>query len=397
MDDMCFISVPSSFDPEAISSADVATCLKSLAKFLEPYQEQLQRIEQKGHLQVYVEGLVSGLQRKSIEPIATAHGLYRRPLQHFIGAGKWSDKAVRDQMRSHIVAELGDPAGVLIMDGSAVPKKGNESVGVARQYCGRLGKVDNCQVGLYLAYSTPRGFTLLEGDLYLPEEWLNEQERRDKAHIPAEVEFQTGWPLADAQLQRIGPQVPHAWVVGDDEFGRPSQFRDRLADRGERYLLEVPHNTSVRRPSHWPGCAQKWKSVRHRRDQHPAPKWRRLTLREGDKGPIEVRAFCTRVETRRQRAEVRLETLLVMQALRGRQTWYFLAPADVPLDVAELVRVAAHRHHIEQAFEFAKGECGLADYEVRSYVGWHHHMTLSMLALWFLTWERRRLGKKLLH
>jgi len=394
---MCFISVPSGSDPEAISSAEVATCLSSLTEFLAPYQAQLQRVEQKGHLQVYVEGLVSGLRRKSIEPIATAHGLCRRPLQHFVGAGKWSDEAVRDQMRRHIVAELGDPAGVLILDGSAVPKKGTESVGVARQYCGRLGKVDNCQVGLYLAYSTPRGFTLLEGDLYLPQEWLHEQERRDKAHIPAEVVFQTGWELVDAQLQRIGPTVPHAWVVGDDEFGRPSQFRDRLADRGEQYLLEVPHNTSVRRPSHWPGRAQQWKSVRHRRDRHPANKWRRLTLREGYKGPIEVRAFCTRVETRRPGAAARLETLLVMQALRGKQTWYFLAPASAPLDVAELVAVAAHRHYIEQAFEFAKGECGLADYEVRSYVGWHHHMTLSMLALWFLTWERRRLGKKLLH
>lgn len=394
---MCFVSVPSSHDPEAISSRDVATCLDSLSEFLRPYQAQLQRVEQERHLQVYVQGLVSGLQRKSIEPIATAHGLYRRPLQHFVGAGKWSDTAVRDQMRRHIVAEIGDPAGVLIVDGSGFHKQGSESVGVARQYCGRLGKVDNCQLGLYLAYSTPRGFTLLESDIYLPEEWLDDQERRAKAYIPWEIEFQTAWQLADAQLQRIGPHVPHAWIVGDDDFGRPTEFRDRLADRGERYLLEVPSNTSVRRPSHWPGRAQKWKSVRHRRDRHPVKKWKRLTLRDGDKGPVEVRAFCTRVETRRKGAPARLETLLVMQALRGGQTWYFLAPADAPLDVTELVGVAAHRHHIEQAFEFAKGECGLAHYEVRSYVGWHHHMTLSMLALWFLTWERRRLGKKLLH
>ena len=187
MDNMCFASVPSSPEPEVISSADVATCLTSLTEFLQPYQAQLQRVEQKGHLQVYVQGLVSGLRRKSIEPIATAHGLYRRPLQHFVGAGKWSDNAVRDQMRRHIVAEIGDPTGVLIVDGSAVPKKGSESVGVARQYCGRLGKVDNCQVGQYLAYSTPRGFTLLEGDIYLPEEWLNEQERREKVHVEARV------------------------------------------------------------------------------------------------------------------------------------------------------------------------------------------------------------------
>jgi len=394
---MCFLSVPTSHEPEVISREDVATCLDSLTEFLQPYQAQLQRVEQERHLEVYVQGLVSGLERKSIEPIATAHGLYRRPLQHFVGAGKWSDTAVRDQMRRHLVQEVGDPSGVLIIDGSAVHKQGHESVGVARQYCGRLGKVDNCQLGLYLAYSTPRSFTLLESDIYLPEEWLDDPERRAKAYIPAEHQFQTGWQLADAQLQRIGPQVPHTWVVGDDEFGRPSEFRDRLADRGERYLLEVPSNTSVRRPSHWPGRAQKWKSVRHRRERHPAQKWKRLTLRDGDKGPIEVRAFCTRVETRRTGAPARQETLLVMQALRGGQTWYFLAPADAPLDVAELVGVAAHRHHIEQAFELAKGECGLAHYEVRSFVGWHHHMTLSMLALWFLTWERRRLGKKLLH
>jgi SRSO17 transposase len=386
-----------SHDPEVIRSADVATCMASLAEFLKPYQAQLQRAEQERHLQVYVEGLVSGIERKSIEPIATAHGLYRRPLQHFVGAGKWADTAVRDEMRRHIAEELGDPAGVLIIDGSGVPKQGTESVGVARQYCGRLGKVDNCQMGIYVGYSTPRGFSLLEADIYLPREWIDDSERRDKAYIPSEMQFRTNWQIADDQLQRLCAQVPHAWITGDDEFGRPTEFRDRLAERGERYLLEVPSNTAVRRPDNWPGRSQKWTSVRHRRDRHPAKKWRRIRLRDGDKGPIEVLAFCTRVETRRNGAPPRQEILLVMQAIRGGQTWYFLAPADAPLDVAELVRVAAHRHHIEQAFELAKGECGLAHYEVRSFVGWHHHMTLSMLALWFLTLERRRLGKKLLH
>jgi SRSO17 transposase len=398
MDNMPIVSAESSsHDPEVISSADVATCMASLGEFLKPYQAQLQRAEQERHLQVYVEGLVSGIERKSIEPIATAHGLYRRPLQHFVGAGKWSDTAVRDEMRRHIVEELGDPAGVLIIDGSGVPKQGTESVGVARQYCGRLGKVDNCQIGIYVGYSAPRGFSLIEADIYLPREWTDDPERREKAYIPSEMQFRTSWQIADDQLQRLCAQVPHAWITGDDEFGRPTEFRDRLADRGQRYLFEVPSNTAVRRPGNWPGRSQKWTSVRRRRDRHPAKKWRRITLRDGDKGPIEVLAFCTRVETRRNGAPPRQEILLVMQAVRGGQTWYFLAPADAPLDVAELVRVAAHRHHIEQAFELAKGECGLAHYEVRSFVGWHHHMTLSMLALWFLTLERRRLGKKLLH
>lgn len=382
---------------EFISRAAVASCVPSLRSFLSRYQPLVQRAEQRQHLRVYVEGLVSGVERKSIEPIAAAHGLERRPLQHFVGAGKWSDGAVRDEMRCHIAQELGDPQGVLIIDGSGVHKQGSDSVGVARQYCGRLGKVDNCQIGIYTAYSTPRGVALVESDIYLPKEWIEDKERRNKVYIPKDVQFQTGWEIADEQLRRVGAQLPHAWVVGDDEFGRPTEFRDRLADRGERYLFEVPNNTSVRRPQRGPGRDLKWLPVKKRKERQPSDKWMLLTLRDGDKGPIEVRAFCTRVETRRQGSSVRLETLLVMQAVHSGQMWYFLAPGDAPLDVAELVRVAAHRHHVEQVFQLAKGECGLDHYEVRSFVGWHHHMTLSMLALLFLTLERRRLGKKLLH
>src|SRR5205807_469400 len=151
--------------------------------------------EQERHLHVYVRGLVSGIERKSIEPIANAHGLYRRPLQHFVGAGKWSDAPVRDQMRRHIVEEIGDPAGVLILDGSGVHKQGAESVGVARQYCGRLGKIDNCQVGIYVAYSTPRGFTLLDADIYLPQEWIDDPVRRAKTYIPDDIQFRTNWRI----------------------------------------------------------------------------------------------------------------------------------------------------------------------------------------------------------
>jgi SRSO17 transposase len=384
-------------DPEFISGAAIATCLASLAVFLQRYKAEVHRSEQETHLQVYVEGLVSGIERKSVEPIATAHGLYRRPLQHFVGAGKWSDGQVRGEMRDHVVEQIADPEGVFILDGSGIHKQGPESVGVARQYCGRLGKVDNCQIGIYLAYSTPRGFTLLEADLYLPQDWADDFARREKTYVPKDVQFRTNWQIADDLVERLSPHVPHAWIVGDDEYGRPSEFRDRLADRGERYLLEVPCNTLVRRPTHWPGRCRKWGSVRKRKDRHPTDKWKRMTIRDGEKGPIEVLAFSTRVETKRKGAPAREETLLVMQTLTGSQTWYFLAPKDAPLDTRELVRVAAHRHHIEQAFEFAKGECGLADYEVRSWVGWQHHMTLSMLALWFLTLERRRLGKKHLH
>lgn len=382
-------------DDEVVHSDDIASCMSSLTTFANRYKPLLTRRDQEGHLGVYLEGLVSGLERKSIEPIANAHGLFRRPLQHFVGAGKWSDGAVRNKLVDDVVQEIGDPAGVLIADASGFPKKGEDSVGVERQWCGRAGKVDNCQVGEFLAYSTPRGFTILDAELYLPKSWASDRARREKTHVPRDVKFKKNWQLADAMLQRLAPRIPHAWIVGDDEYGRPSQFRDRLADRNERYLFEVPSNTQVRRPASWPGRRAKWGSVARRKAQHPVNKWDRVVVRAGDKGPIEALAFCTRVETKRKGASPREETLLVMQTINGSQTWYFLAPAGTKLDTAELVGIASYRHHIEEAFETAKGEVGFDHYEVRSWVGWHHHITLSLLALWFLVLERRRLGKKL--
>ena len=383
------------FTDELVHPVEIAECLGSLTAFAVRYRPLLARSEQEQHLHVYLEGLVSGLERKSIEPIATAHGLYRRSLQRFVGAGRWSDLDLRAEMLRHIVDEIGNSDGVLVIDGSAFVKKGEESVGVARQWCGRLGKIDNCQVGVFVAYSTPRGFTLLDTELYLPKDWAGDRARRKRAHVPKEVKFQTSWELADVLLQRIGPHVPHTWVIGDDEFGRPSELRDRLADRQARYLLEVPSNTRVRRPPSWSGRKAKWCTVAARKARRSPAKWTRLFLRDGDKGPIEVLAFCTRVETKRPSGPAREEVLLVMRALSGSQTWYFLAPKGTKLDTKALVRVVAHRHRIEQAFEAAKGEVGLDHYEVRSWVGWHHHMSLSMLALWFLVLERRRLGKKL--
>lgn len=380
-----------------VRSVDIGQCLAQLGGFVSRYTPFVTRSEQEGHVQVYVEGLLSGLERKSIEPIANAHGLHRRALQHFVGAGRWSDSDFRTEMRTHVAEEIGHKEGVFVIDGSGFEKSGPESVGVDRQWCGRLGKVENCQVGVFLGYSAPGGLALLDAELYLPEDWAKDRSRRAKTHVPPDVEFKTNWELADAMLQRAAPHVPHAWITGDDEFGRPKEFRDRLADRGEQYLLEVPSNTVVRRPTDWPGRGRKWRSVHKRKQSRPLDKWTRLRIRDGEKGPIEVFAFATRVETKRTGAPPRQETLLVMRTIGGSKVWYFLAPAGTPPNAKNLVAVAARRHDIEQIFEVAKGEVGLDHYEVRSWIGWHHHITLSMLALWFLTLEKRRLGKKLLH
>jgi SRSO17 transposase len=380
-------------DDELVHSAEVAMCLTRLASFADRYKPLIGRTEHRTHLQMCLEGLVSGLERKSVEPIATAHGVYRRPLQHFVGAGKWDDWAIREEMQKHIVEEIGESSGVLVLDGSAFPKKGEDSVGVARQWCGRFGKVENCQIGVFIVYSTTRGGALLDGDLYLPEQWVDDDTRRDKTHVPDEIQFRTRWQIADELVASVGSRVPHEWIVGDDEFGRPSEFRDRLAERDEQYLLDVPSNTQVRKPPTWPGRGVKWCSVAKRQARRES--WTRVRIRDGEKGPIEVDAFCTRVQTRRPDGPPREETLLVMRNIQRSQTWYLLAPEGATLDVVALVRVAAHRHHIEEIFELAKGEAGFDHYEVRAWVGWHHHITLSMLALWFLVLERRRLGKKL--
>lgn len=380
---------------QALNGKDLTSVVSSLRGFLEPYRPLMMRAEQREHLGVLVGGLLSDLERKSVEPIAARCQLPRRPLQRFVGDGHWSDSRIRERIQGEVGAELGDSEAVFVLDSSGFHKQGPDSVGVERQWCGRLGKIDNCQLGYFLVYSASKGDALVGAQLYLPKSWADDRQRCAATYVPEERRFLKGWEIADELVVAAAARLPHAWVIGDDEFGRPSEFRDRLADRGERYLLDVPSNTRVRRPPHWPGRSSKWGTVRKRLKSQAPHKWTRVHMRDGEKGPIVVEAFATRVETTRKGKPPRLETLLIMRNLNHTQTWYRLANGDAPLDVETLVRVAAHRHHVEQVFEAAKGEVGLDHYEVRSWVGWHHHMTLSMLAHWFLVTQRRTLGKKL--
>ena len=150
------------------------------------------------------------------------------------------------ELRGHARTELGDPQAILILDPSGFPKSGNDSCGVARQWCGRLGKQDNCQIGVFLIYAAPGGYAPLDRRLYLPKEWAGDPDRRKKTHVPAEVRFQESWRIAADLLERCRHDVPHAWVTGDDELGRAAEFRAWLRRRGERYILDVPCNTNIR-------------------------------------------------------------------------------------------------------------------------------------------------------
>jgi len=391
-----------------LSPAAVRGCQGRLTRYLERYLPRFYRKEQRENATVVVEGLLSGLQRKTCEPIAREHGLHRKPIQSFVGCSTWDDEVVMAELRRHVKEELGDVNAVLVIDPSAFAKKGSASCGVKRQWCGRLGKTENCQVGVFLCYASPKGHAPLDRKLYLPEEWAADEKRRQKCHVPTEVVFQEKWRIGLAMVDRCRAEgLPHGWVGGDDELGRPSEFRAALRARHERYVLDVPCNTRVRdleasrtprRPS-GKGLQPKvpFVPVREWLATQPESAWRKVTLRPGSKGPLEVEALLRRVQTRDAHRHVGPEErlLVVRSVVKGQpKIDYSLSNARPEVTLAELVRAHGQRYRIEQMLEEGKGEAGLGHYEVRSWVGWHHHVTLALLALWFLVLEKGRVGKK---
>lgn len=379
-----------------VTAADVRGCKDRLTKFLQRYLPLFYREEQRELAEVVMQGKLSALQRKTSEPIANAADRERKPVQHFVGAGKWDDEAVMAELRRHASEEIGDPDGVFAVDGSGFPKKGTESCGVARQWCGRLGKVENCQVGVFLNYVTEHGYAPLDRQLYLTQEWAEDEERRDKCHVPETIVFQEKWRIALDLIER-SQDVPHRWVVGDDEFGRVTAFRSELRFRRETYVLDVPCNTLVRDLSRRDdGRRFKFERADAWAKRQPAKRWKTIHVRPGEKGPIKVQVLRARVQTKDEDGCVGpAETLLVTRTLdQEKRTAYHFSNADRIEKTWKLVHVGSERHRVEEMLQAGKGEVGLGHYEMRSWVGWHHHMTLSMLALLFLVLERRRVGEK---
>lgn len=386
-----------------LSAAAVRSCAPHLEAFVARYLPLFPRKEHRDHARTILQGKLTGLQRKTTEPIAIQAGQERRPLQLFVGAGGWDDDAVLAELRRHVAEELADPEGVWVLDGSGFPKKGTQSCGVGRQWCGRLGKVDNCQVGVFLGYASRRGKALLDARLYLPKDWAGDGPRRAETYVPADVVFQEGWRIALDLLETASAGLPAGWVTGDDEFGRCSELRAQLRAQRRRYVLDVPCNTLVRDPQERRLATQpggklrlpEFERVDHWAGRQPGGRWRQVKVRDGEKGPLEVQVLLATVQTRDDDGCVGpLERLAIFRTLGPKaQTWYTLSNAK-EAKRAEMARAHGGRHRVEELLAEAKGEVGLAHYEVRSWVGWHHHMTLSLLALWFLELERLRLGKK---
>jgi SRSO17 transposase len=308
------------------------------------------------------------------------------------------------ELRRHVVEELADGHAVLILDASTVPKSGADSCGVGRQRCGRLGKQENCQRGIFLTDAAAGGYAPLDRRLSLPKDWADDPARREKGHVPEGVEFRVGWRIAADLIERSRPGLPHGRVAGDDEFGRPARFRAWLRREGERSVLDVPGDTVVRdlgciRPERRAGRGARPQVPFGRGDaraaRQPQGRWTWLTIGAGEEGPLRVDAMAVRVRTKLGRRLGPEERLVVMRTVEAKPEVHYAlsnAAADVPPE--EPVRVRFTRHRIEEMFEAGQGEVGLGQYEVRGWVGWHHHMTLSLLALWFLCCERRRVGGK---
>lgn len=375
-----------------------------LEGFVRPFVAALGSDARRRNATHYIRGLVSDLGGKTAEAIAYLHDRERQGLQKFIGQADWDHRPLLAELARQVGAELGEPDAVLVFDPSAFPKKGTASVGVQRQWCGRLGKLGNGQVGIYLAYVPRLDHALADVRLYLPKEWGTRTRRRE-AGVPRAIRFRTRHELALEMLDGSGPALPHAWVSGDDEMGRSSWFRQQLQSRGEGYLLAVPSNTSVRDLAApdppYPGCGRPPLAPFGRADRWaaavPAGAWQTIEVRDAEKGPLVVQAVRTLVQARADnRASEVAEMLAVFRERQGDGAWkhdYLLSNAPLGTPLGEFARVFKAQHRIEECLKRAKGGAGLADYQVRTWAGWHHRQALSLIAAWFLTHETRR-GKK---
>lgn len=368
-------------------------------------------------MDAYLRGLLLDAEStKTSESIALkVHGdpSQVRMTQVFLGQSAWADEPLREELALWVDQEIGSQQGTLIVDESGFPKWGDKSVGVARQYCGATGKIDNCQVGVFLAYASTVGHTLLDERLYLPQEWASDAKRRQEAGVPEGVVFRTKPELALELVRCVGPRVRHGWVTFDEGYGKDPGFLSGLEELDEHYIGEVPKNCRVwlQRPKVTepkPGRTGRPRSRARVAARQPKPQtveeiaatlpasaWKRLRFREGSKGTQQ--AHFARVRVVAERDDLPGPDLwLVIERSCDQAPYikYYLSNAAPDCPLLEMAQAGHNRWPVEDCFLRGKQEVGLDDYEVRGWRGWHHHMTLSMMALWFLVLQKRRLGEK---
>jgi len=400
-----------------LTPRDVKKFMKELRAYHARFKSAFRRPEQLKRAGVYLNGLLGDTPRKTIEPIALALGENVRNLQHFIGQSQWTLEPVVQIHQGLIADTLGEEDGVALIDESGVVKQGDDSVGVAYQYCGSVGKVANSQVGVYLGYVSRKGYTLAEGRLFLPEDWFDDEhaDRRQKCGVPEGMQFKTkptlGLELVQRAVQR--GRLPFRWVAADALYGDTPAFRDGVADLDKWYFTEVACSTRVwrRRPAvvlpPWSGRGPHPKRLRLRTPSHrparvdelarrlPQAAWVRCKIKEGSKGPIVCDfAFLRITEARKGLPGPTLWLVIRRNVENPTESKFYLSNAPADIALSELVRVSGMRWPIETTFEEGKSEVGFDQYETRSWLGWHHHMLLSCLAHHFLVRLRVQLKER---
>jgi len=346
--------------------------LKRLTQFAQPFIASFGRREPKENAQIYMCGLLSDVERKNIESIAYRYDLDRQALQKFIGSAPWAYQPLQQELTRQVGAEIGEDDGVIVFDPSGHKKCGNDSVGVQRQWLGRLGKVDNGQVGIYMGYASRKEHALVDERLYIPKSWANDKARRKKCDVPKDIRYQTRHELALDMLKSNGNHLPHGWIAGDDEMGRSSGFRRDLRALGKQYLLAVPSNTGIRdlesKPPAYGGRGQPpkqpFKRVDIWREALSNAAWTKVDVRDGEKCPLVTEIVKRRVVARTERGwdDCTEELLVVTRTPESNGTMkydYYLSNAPVDTSLEELARVIKAEHCIEDCLKRAKSEAGL--------------------------------------
>jgi SRSO17 transposase len=402
-----------------LSKGTIKNFMNELSGFHEQFADCFQRSESREHFFNYMSGQFSPIERKSIEPIALAlKDGNVRALQRFVSDAPWDDAKMIYKYRSQVNDDLGSPDGALIFDESGFVKKGQDSIGVGRQYCGTIGKVDNCQVGVFAAYASANGYSLIDKQLFIPKKWFTDdyRHRRKKCKLPEDTVFRTKPQLAVHMLDAIVKEnvLPFKYVLADSLYGISPEFIGAVeALTGKTYFVSVPIDTlcwlkrptTITREYVW-GGKTRTKTVLVDPNSKPISVeelaknindyfWYRRKVSEGTKGPIVYEYTRRRIILSAAGLPQKTVWLLIRRTLAEEPKYsFFISNASASTKLKTLIWLSGLRWAIEQCFEETKTELGMDHYEVRKFTGWHHHMLTCMLAHFFLWHLKIRLGKK---
>ena len=410
--------------PKLVTRQNMTTAYKELIDYYHGFEPFFRRHEQSDWSWFYLCGQLSNLERKTIEPMVLALlgdvSNAIRDLQRFMGQSKWDTTPFIVRLQALVAAWLGERDGVAIIDGSGFPKQGKHSIGVAHQYCGHLGKIANCQEGVFLAYASRLGYSFMDERLYLPQEWFaaNHRKLRKAGGLPESIHFQTEGQLALDMLQEVNKRgiVPFGWVAYDESYGKNPAFSDAIAALDKWYMAEVPSDTRVwlrTPPIQEPGPSALGRPRLHRRVRKSVPPpeevrvlarnlpksaWHRHLIHEGSQGPLVAEFAVLRVTPTHDRLPSIRQWLICRRSLGPQlEEKFYLSNAPSHCPTQELVRVSGLRWPVETALEEGKGEVGMDHYETRTWSGWHHQMIQSFMAHLFLIRLCLVFQKKFLH